>query len=107
MFEYPPIWLSICVTETQYSTFVNAWGYNYSNSFGLYDRTGNLVCYAQAKYSDKWGIGKVNVPYSGDNTYPFGKKINNTYYWYSSISESAQFNDTNYTYYWICLEYNQ
>ena len=89
MFEYPPIWLNICVLGGKKNNFVNAWGYNYSSSFGLYDRTGNLIYYAQTNYNDNWGIGKVNVPYSGSNTYPFGKKINNTYYWYSSISESA------------------
>ena len=108
MFEYTPIWLCICGCDSgnngnHYT--VNPWGRvqenpNSSEAF----QYGNLIYYATASYSKKWGIGKVS--YASTTTYPMGKRVANKYYWYST-SDLNQYNYKDYKYYWICLEYNQ
>ena len=106
MFEYPPIWLNVCIEFDTIRNNLYGWGYDYaSGTIGHY--YGNLICYATTSYSDNWGVGDVSYPYNGNNIYPFGKRINNEYYWYSTISAKNQYNYKDYIYYWICLEYNQ
>ena len=107
MFEYTPIWLNICVENDNIHNFVNAWGYIGSSNSSSYNVTGNLIYCATTSYNDNWGIGKVNIPYSGPNIYPFGKRVGNNYYWYNTINANYQYNIEKYKYYWICLEYNQ
>lgn len=106
MFEYTPIWLNICMKDTGNNYDVNPWGRVAENiNSPQANQYGNLIYYATTSYSKKWGIGLVD--YRTSTIYPMGRRVNNTYYWYSTLSENSQYNNKDWTYYWICLEYNQ
>ena len=106
MFEYTPIWLNICGRYDGVNYTVNPWGrVNENPNSAEASQYGNLIYYATNSYSKKWGIGKVG--YSSVTNYPLGKRVGNKYYWYCTTNDYDQYNLKDYTYYWICLEYNQ
>ena len=96
-FDFEPLYLNISINAS-------SWGIIAQNdssrrmNYKVYSRG---IFYASDSFSMQWSIG---VFYDRDGYRNYGKLNGKTYSWYSESGGAAQFNETNLTYYWFCLE---
>ena len=93
-FDFEPLYLNI-------SSDASEWGKTYATDINNYNIYSRGIFYAPDSFSAEWGMGFY---YGSGGKLGYGKLNKKTYYWYNGYDSRAQFNETNNTYYWFCLE---